>query len=119
MNYTLLIHNLHIDAEHGLLPEEYGKKQAFVVTAEVTSLFNETLARNDDFDDGVCYANIYKAIHSRFKNYRYRTLEALVLALNADVLALHTGFTSITTSILKATIFHDCEVGVQLTSVKK
>ena len=116
MEYTLLIHDFSIKAEHGLLKKEHGKEQTFIVNSEIICIFDSASAKSDTFDESVCYGNIRSQIESIFKNHRYDTLEALAFDLNTSVLAMNTNFITITTSVIKNEIFSDCKVGIRLTT---
>jgi FolB domain-containing protein len=117
--YTLLIRDLRVQATHGLLELEKHSPQEFLINSEITCTLDENLARADIFDETLCYGKMRELIIKICTENSYGTLETLVYNIHNQLLTRSSSISSITTSLEKTQLLHDCRIGIRMTSVQK
>lgn len=87
-NDIIRLRNMRFYAYHGLFPEEARLGQRFEVDVDLIRDFSEA-GHNDDLEQSVNYADIYKIVEGVVTERRFDLVEALAEHLAAAIGASH------------------------------
>ena len=87
-NDIIRLRNMRFYAYHGLFPEEARLGQRFEVDVDLIGDFREA-GRDDDLEQSVNYADVYKIVEEVVTQHRFNLVEALAEHLAATIGALH------------------------------